>query len=155
MVTLKPPFRADDMQGLYKKVIKGKVPVIPKKFSSDVLAVIRTLIQVDPKKRPTCDKILDSQTVKKKIIEYKLFEDDESGEYEQELSLLNTIYIPKNLGMLQEMLPKASYVKQFSTPGSNGSSEIGSKSMLLPPAKNSSSKNHLESPKKAVQGKHS
>ena len=26
MVSLKPPFRAEDMQGLYKKVIKGSVP---------------------------------------------------------------------------------------------------------------------------------
>lgn len=26
MITLKPPFRADDMQGLYKKVIKGHYP---------------------------------------------------------------------------------------------------------------------------------
>ena len=33
MVTLKPPFRADDMQGLFKKVTKGVIPPIPKKFS--------------------------------------------------------------------------------------------------------------------------
>lgn len=79
MVTLKPPFRADDMQGLYKKVIKGKVPAIPKKFSTELLSIIRTLIQVDPKKRPTCDKILDSQITKNKIKEYKLFDDDEEG----------------------------------------------------------------------------
>ena len=29
MCALVPPFRADDMQGLYKKVIKGKYPRIP------------------------------------------------------------------------------------------------------------------------------
>lgn len=33
MVTLKPPFRADDMQGLFKKVTKGVIPPIPKKYS--------------------------------------------------------------------------------------------------------------------------
>ena len=32
MVTLKPPFRADDMQGLFKKVTKGVIPTIPKKY---------------------------------------------------------------------------------------------------------------------------
>ena len=33
MCALVPPFRADDMQGLYKKVIKGKYPRIPEHFS--------------------------------------------------------------------------------------------------------------------------
>lgn len=32
-ITLKPPFRADDMAGLYKKVIKGVYPKIPTHFS--------------------------------------------------------------------------------------------------------------------------
>jgi len=29
LTTLKPPFRADDMEGLYKKIIKGVYPKIP------------------------------------------------------------------------------------------------------------------------------
>ena len=33
LCALVPPFRADDMQGLYKKVIKGKYPRIPDHFS--------------------------------------------------------------------------------------------------------------------------
>ena len=33
MTTLKPPFRADDMEGLYKKVIRGLYPKIPSHFS--------------------------------------------------------------------------------------------------------------------------
>ena len=33
MCALNPPFRADDMQVLYKKVIKGKYPRIPDHFS--------------------------------------------------------------------------------------------------------------------------
>ena len=44
MVSLKPPFRAEDMQGLYKKVIKGSVPNIPKRFSPDLYGVIRTMV---------------------------------------------------------------------------------------------------------------
>ena len=30
MITLHPPFRADDMQGLFKKVLRGHYPRIPK-----------------------------------------------------------------------------------------------------------------------------
>ena len=33
MATLKPPFRAENMEGLYKKVIKGQYPKIPGHFS--------------------------------------------------------------------------------------------------------------------------
>jgi len=33
MCALSPPFQADDMQGLYKKVIKGIYPKIPTHFS--------------------------------------------------------------------------------------------------------------------------
>jgi NIMA (never in mitosis gene a)-related kinase len=33
MTTLKPPFRASDMNGLYKRVIKGAYPEIPKKYT--------------------------------------------------------------------------------------------------------------------------
>ena len=33
MTTLKPPFRAEDMEGLYKKVIRGFYPKIPSHFS--------------------------------------------------------------------------------------------------------------------------
>ena len=33
MTTLKPPFRAEDMSGLYKKVIKGYYPKIPTIYS--------------------------------------------------------------------------------------------------------------------------
>ena len=32
-VTLRPPFRADDMAGLYKKVLKGVYPKIPTHYS--------------------------------------------------------------------------------------------------------------------------
>jgi len=55
MVALTPPFTAKDMKGLYNKVIKGQYPKIPGTFSSDLSAMISALLQVDPKKRPSCD----------------------------------------------------------------------------------------------------
>jgi NIMA (never in mitosis gene a)-related kinase len=33
MITLRPPFRAEDMEGLYKKVIKGVYNKIPSQYS--------------------------------------------------------------------------------------------------------------------------
>ena len=41
MATLKPPFRAEDMEGLYKKVIKGSYPKISNSFTSDLSSIIK------------------------------------------------------------------------------------------------------------------
>jgi NIMA (never in mitosis gene a)-related kinase len=54
MTTLKPPFRAEDMASLYKKVLKGAYPKIPNTYSSDLSGIIKMLIQVSPQLRPTC-----------------------------------------------------------------------------------------------------
>ena len=52
LVALHPPFEAKDMQGLYKKVLSGIYPKIPSQYSSDLNAMLKALLQVDPKKRP-------------------------------------------------------------------------------------------------------
>jgi len=41
MCALMPPFRADDLQGLYKKVIKGKFQRIPDHFSLEMANIIK------------------------------------------------------------------------------------------------------------------
>ena len=55
MTTLKPPFRAANMEGLSKKVLKGIYPRINMQiYSEDLAAVIKTLLQVNPDLRPSC-----------------------------------------------------------------------------------------------------
>jgi NIMA (never in mitosis gene a)-related kinase len=44
MVTLQPPFQAEDMQGLFKKIIKGNLPKIPEHFSPDMHAILKVMI---------------------------------------------------------------------------------------------------------------
>ncbi len=58
--TLQPPFKATDMDGLYKKVLKGNYPKIPVNYSDDLAKMIKNLITVNPKQRPGCDQILSS-----------------------------------------------------------------------------------------------
>ena len=58
MTTLKPPFRAQDMNGLYKRVLKGAYPEILKKYTNDLGDVIMKLLSVEPKLRPSRDHIL-------------------------------------------------------------------------------------------------
>jgi len=44
MITMKPPFRADDMQGLYKRVLKGVYSKIPTHYSQDLNNVVSNLL---------------------------------------------------------------------------------------------------------------
>lgn len=64
IVALKPPFQAADMDGLYKKVLKGVYPKIPDCYSADVNSLLQSLIKVNPAHRPTCDQILKMDKVK-------------------------------------------------------------------------------------------
>ncbi len=56
MITLRPPFRAENMEGLYNKVIKGQLNKIPERFSTDLSELVKLLIQVSPDARPSCGK---------------------------------------------------------------------------------------------------
>jgi NIMA (never in mitosis gene a)-related kinase len=56
MACLKPPFRAADMDGLYKRVVKGRYNKLPSHYSVDLNNVVRMMLQVQPNKRPSCGK---------------------------------------------------------------------------------------------------
>ena len=49
MITLKPPFVAEDMQGLYRKVLKGVYPQIPEHFSQELKVLLHLMLQTNPK----------------------------------------------------------------------------------------------------------
>jgi serine/threonine protein kinase len=105
MITLKPPFRAEDMEGLYKKVIRGSYSRIPTQYSQDLSNLIRALLQTDPNIRPSCDKILAMPSVIKHSSETTMVEPDEGVP-----ELLRTIKVPKNIHYLTEKLPKPNYI---------------------------------------------
>jgi len=66
--------------------------------------MVRTCLQVQPTNRPNCDKILMMPS----IIEHtsEKLEQAERDNLYQEVSLLNTIRVPRDLGQITERLPK-------------------------------------------------
>jgi serine/threonine protein kinase len=70
MITLKPPFRAQDMNGLFKRVTKGVYPPIGPSYSAELAQVVAKMLQVDPKNRPSCDQILALKVVVEKCKHY-------------------------------------------------------------------------------------
>jgi NIMA (never in mitosis gene a)-related kinase len=110
MCALVPPFRADDMQGLYKKVIKGKFPRIPDHFSQEMATVIKFMLQISPSYRPSCEQILNLPIVQ--ALSKKFFPTEGNNELDadgDQQSLLRTIRISRNLFSLTERLPKSKY----------------------------------------------
>ena len=70
MCALDPPFRADDMNGLFKRVLKGQYPPIPSHYSMDMRLLIKALLQVKPQSRPNTEQILEMPIVVKRIKKY-------------------------------------------------------------------------------------
>ena len=110
MITLRPPFRAADMEGLYKKVTKGQYSKIPDIFSDDLYQMVQFLLQVNPKLRPNCDQILNHPILKKRIEYFKTITGEkENNNINKNKGLLKTIHMPKNLVFLADKLPKPNY----------------------------------------------
>lgn len=127
MITLRPPFRAENMEGLYNKVIKGQYNKIPERFSPDLVSIVKMLLMVNAEARPSCDKILKNPIIQKRIEYFKSFSSEEVGE---DQALLQTIRIPKNLLFLSDRLPAPNYdnidsKNYHSFTNHNGSKENG------------------------------
>ena len=129
MTTLKPPFRANDMNGLFKRVLKGVYPKIPATYSPELNAMIKQLLQVESAIRPTCDQIMAMEQVKKRLGTTKNLPMDNTGDLYEQMNLLNTIKLPKNLANITKDLPKSNYISKRIDSASIGPppSSVGSK----------------------------
>ena len=104
MAAQKPPFRAEDMDGLFKKVVKGAFTKQPSHYSVDLNNMVKLFLKVNPQLRPNCDKILMAPPIQRRMDE-KIQEADD----EEALELLQTIKLPSNLHYLTDKLPKSNY----------------------------------------------
>ena len=76
MIMLKTPFRADTMEGLYKKIMRCEYPPISNNYSNDLGFVIKSMLCVKAEDRPNTQEILNFPEVKNKIEEYNLFPEE-------------------------------------------------------------------------------
>ena len=99
--TLRPPFRADDMQGLFEKVVKGEYSPISSFYSKDLNFMIRKLLQIDPGKRPNCEQIMNFPCMQKHLMG--------KMESNEPCTLLEPIAFTGESQSFSEDLPKANY----------------------------------------------
>jgi len=129
MVSLRPPFRAEDMEGLYRKVLRGQYPRIPQHYSHDLSEVLAALLQVNPRHRPSIDQFLQMPVIRRHAADYFHHGDDPCP-----LDLLQTIKLPKNAIDLSICLPKPRYDLPKILPEEDfspvHSSELGGRSVI-------------------------
>lgn len=106
MVTFRPPFTAQDMKGLYKKVTRGQYTRIPTDFSQDLSDVIGVLLQVHPRNRPSVDQLYQMPQMARNTPGLT-----QNEMQKQSSDLLQTIKLPKNAIDLPACLPKPRYRK--------------------------------------------
>lgn len=66
MTALEVPFQAEDMQGLANNVIKGKYNPLPNSYSDELCRIIGMMMEVNPTKRPSADKLCKSSLFKRR-----------------------------------------------------------------------------------------
>ena len=113
MASLHVPFRGVSMQNLYKNVLRGIYQQIPSRYSDDLKQIIKTILVVNPKKRPSAKELLENSIIKKKIEEFELEGNKDlvrknSGE---KAKLMKTIKIPVNMSQINRELPQKKYEK--------------------------------------------
>ena len=151
-ITLRPPFRADDMAGLYRKVLRGVYSRIPEHFSNELGEVCKAMIQVQASVRPTCEQILAMPAVVH--MGEQLFLDDFYDDIEESPihnELLSTIRVPKNLLYLTDRLPKPMYersAKNRSVEEESKSRTVGASNQNLLPSIPRQNKNSSRQPGK-------
>ena len=93
--------------------MKGVYPKIPSHYSSDLTAILSSLLQIDPKKRPTTDQVLHMPIFVAKHNELKLQEQGQSADSEdglaKSINMLGTIKLPNNMKLIQGNLPSSNY----------------------------------------------
>ena len=94
------------MKGLYTRVISGKYDPIPNHYTSDLKNIVKACLQVRSSERTDCAKILAMPGLLNHITGTL---DDIQALKEDTESLLQTIRLPRNLGMITERLPAAQY----------------------------------------------
>eukprot|EP00347_Sterkiella_histriomuscorum_P011905 403370648 len=115
MIALQPPFQAQNMDQLYKKVLSGQYPPIPSSYSKDLADFLGRLLQVIPQNRPSCDAMLSHPKLSGALKGSFSSQSQHSAQNEENIDLLKTIQMPLNLNQLGKILPKSKYQRKQMT----------------------------------------
>ncbi|EDV24761.1 uncharacterized protein TRIADDRAFT_25143 [Trichoplax adhaerens] len=70
MLTLKHAFSAKDLNSLVYKILNGKVPQMPKQYSTQLGDIVKSTLALDPKNRPSVPQLLRLPYMKRHISQF-------------------------------------------------------------------------------------
>ena len=111
MASLHVPFRGTSMQNLYQNVLRGIYQQIPIIYSNDLKNIIKQILVVNPKNRPSSSELLENRIIKQKMIELGLSKDI-MKKNDEKARLMKTIKIPVNMSQINMELPQKKYEKE-------------------------------------------
>jgi len=114
--TLRPPFRGNSLNELYRNIMNGYYLPISNIYSNDLKTLISMMLVIDNKKRASTDELLNSNIIKKWIQKLRSQNNNKLGaelvnNYTNNVraNLIKTIKMPKNLRDINNKLPKKRY----------------------------------------------
>ena len=111
MCALHVPFRGNSMQNLYQNVLRGIYQQISMRYSEDLRKIIKQILVVNPKNRPSSSELLENPIIKRKILELGLDKNNKKTN-EEKARLMKTIKIPMNMSQINNELPQKKYEKE-------------------------------------------
>lgn len=111
MVALHPPFQANSLERLAQKILTGKFDPLPRNTSPEISAMIRKLLTLDHRARPSCADVLQTAAVQSRLhLLPRVEEFDEHDEMNfTQVDLLRSISTPEKPKDLKAWLPRARY----------------------------------------------
>jgi NIMA (never in mitosis gene a)-related kinase len=112
MCTNYPPFRGESMQQLFSRIMKGYYDPIPSFYSKELNYMINSLLKLNAMDRPYIEQVMHN--IRRLKAEYPF-----SYTPKNDLKLLKTIKLPKNLKDINLYLPRAKYIRNIKRYHSN------------------------------------
>ncbi|RDD44562.1 Serine/threonine-protein kinase Nek4 [Trichoplax sp. H2] len=96
MLTLKHAFSAKDLNSLVYKILNGKVPQMPKQYSTQLGDIVKSTLALDPKNRPSVPQLLRLPYMKRHISQFLQSTDHSSKQASKEKSNKSEQTIQRN-----------------------------------------------------------
>ena len=110
LCTFRPPFEAESMEGLARKVMKGRYEPIPSFYSQALRTTLAKLLVVEPKQRASVEEILATDEVRSRM---GAVADAIAGQDQHTPSdpvdIVKTIAVPRRFNDLTKNLPPSRY----------------------------------------------
>ena len=109
LCTFRPPFEAESMEGLARKVMKGRYDQIPANYSQALRTTLSKLLVVEPNFRSSVNDILNTQIVQEKMrdLEKAIAANDHPPA--EGIDIVKTIQVPRRFNDLTKNLPPSRY----------------------------------------------